>query len=61
MRVILIVKVLTDFWPMFTFYTPWKYQRTNLLKILFSHFFAVPQKAFLKLFEAPQKSVKIKI
>ena len=34
------------------------------IKFLFSHFFAVPQKAFkafLKPFEAPQRSVKIKI
>ena len=31
------------------------------LKFLFSHFFVVPQKASLKPFKAPQRSVKIKI
>ena len=28
---------------------PWKYHRINLLKILFSHFFAVPQKVLWRI------------
>ena len=36
------------------------YSNKNWLKLLFSHFFAVPQKVLIKLFEAPQRSVKIK-
>ena len=31
------------------------------LKSLFSHFFVVPQKAFIKTLEAPQRSMKIEI
>ena len=44
------------------------YQNKNELKILFSHFFVVPQKGFMRAFkafikplEAPQRSAKIKI
>ena len=36
-------------------------QRERINSNFFSYFFVVPQKAFIKPFEAPQRSVKIKI
>ena len=39
---------------------PLRREKINL-KFLFLHFFVVPQKAFIKPFEAPQRSTKIKI
>ena len=51
-----------------TLSVPIRLKRGNKPKVLFSHFFVVPQKVFMKAlkafkkhFEAPQRSVKIKI
>ena len=37
------------------------YWSKNWVKFLFSYFFVVPQKAFIKPFEAPQRSMKVKM